>query len=504
MVYIIEDDYRLKRAPDIEEMQPFWKQVSIIVEGGKAVRKAGREFLPQFPDEKAEQYELRLKNSKFTNIFRDISEGLASKPFEKDITVEDSILEDGDKKNNTIPVPKEISDFIKDVDGEGNNLTNFAGDVFFNGIVYGIHWIFVDFPESTDELLSVADAKEKNLKPYWFNILGKNVLEVRRDASKSKKRIVYFRYQEPSFDEENKKIREYILERDEKGEERVKYEVFKVEKDEYGIEKTVSENSGYMSISYIPVVPFITGRRDGTSFKIHPPMEDAADLQEVLYRNESQLEYIKMLAGYPMLSTNGTKKPVGKDGKTIEKTKIGPGRILYGIPDDAGNGGNWKYLEPNANTMEFLKKDAEGMKTDLRELGRQPLTALSTQLTTTTTAIAAGKAKSAVSVWTLTLENVLSQCLKITMDWMNITQTKYEPTVVVYRGFDNVLDSSTDVQVLEFAVENNFISIETFLDEMKRRKILSPTFNKYNDTQKLLNQKSFDEDESEEITDILS
>ena len=88
---------------------------------------------------------------------------------------------------------------------------------------------------------------------------------------------------------------------------------------------------------------------------------------------------------------------------------------MYGAPNTNGTGGTWKYVEPSSNSLEFLKKDIDKTKTDLRELGRQPLTALSSQLTTVTTSIAAGKAKSAVTTWALALKDALENALYMTM-----------------------------------------------------------------------------------------
>lgn len=244
--------------------------------------------------------------------------------------------------------------------------------------------------------------------------------------------------------------------------------------------------NGEMSIGFIPVVPFITGRRDGNRFKFYPVMKDAANLQIKLYQNESALEYIKVLACYPMLATDGIKPKLAADGKP-DKIAVGPGRVLYGCELKNGGGGTWKYVEPNANSLEFLKKDIDKTKTDLRELGRQPLTALSSQLTTVTTSIAAGKAKSAVTTWALALKDTLENALYITMLWdkKEIPDNK-QPEVYVYTGFDNVLEDGSDLEELGKARERHDISQETYWEELKRRKILSAEFTAERERERLL------------------
>lgn len=479
----VDSDKILKRSPDIETMVPYWNKVSAILEGKDAIKQGGTDFLPQFPNETNADYDFRLEVGKFTNIYKDVVEGLATKPFQDEIS-----LVGGDD------IPQELIDFIEDVDGCGNNLTTFAGLTFFNSINYAIDWIFIDYPTVQDPFaVTIADAKKMNLKPYWRHILGKNVLNVQTEMVGSKEIVTYFKYQEPTFGDEPLKVREFIKTLDGK----IKWNLWieKLNSVEKKTEFTLADE-GFMTIDFIPVVPFATGRRDGHTFKFYPPMQDTADLQITLYQNESALEYIKILACYPMLATDGIKPKIDQTGKP-QKIGVGPGRVLYGVPMENGNGGTWKYVEPNANSLEFLKKDIDKTKNDLRELGRQPLTALSTQLTTITTSIAAGKAKSAVTTWALGLKDALENALVITLKWMN---KDYEPEVNVYTGFDDVLENGSDLEQLGKARERGDISLESYWEELKRRKVLSPEFNAERERKRLLDDIPADDslDTSEE------
>jgi len=457
----------LTRTADIAAMVPYWDKVTCLVEGLDAVRAATTDFLPKFPEEKQDDYNFRLSYSKYTNVYRDVLEGLATKPFEEEVS-----LIGGES------IPAEAYDFIEDVDGCGNNLTMFSALTFFNGINYAIDWIFVDYPTvDPSVVISREQAKKQNLKPFWTHVLAKNILEVRTDNIGSKEVINYIRIFEPAVNKTPDRVR--IFNRSDEG--IVTWKLFeKTKKEEF-----VLIEEGTLSIDTIPLVPFITGRRDGRSFKFFPPMRDACDLQITLYQEESGLEYIKTMSAYPMLAANGMRPQKGPDGKTIEKVGIGPMRVLYGLPGDSGQNGEWKFIEPNANSMEFLKKDVDKTKQDLRELGRQPLTALSTQLTTVTTAIAAGKARSAVSAWALGLKDCLKNALIITMKYMNLS---YKPEVNVYTGFDNVLDDGTDLEALDKARARGDLSLETFLAEFKRRKVLSPEFRFEEESKRILNE----------------
>ena len=468
MVFDMTKKNLLKRSPDIETMVPYWEKVSDILEGTQAIKNGGVKYLPKFPDENINDYEFRLTVGKFTNIYRDVTEGLASKPFQDEI----SLL--GAEKR-----PKELIDFAEDVDGFGSNLTTFAALTFFNAINYGIDWIFIDYPTvQNPDNVTIAEAKQRNLKPFWVHILGKNVLDVKTRMQGSKQIITYFRCQEPGYGDEPMHVREFI-----ETENGIEWKLYVKITNDKGEDEFIVVEEGMLSIDFIPVVPFITGRRDGNSFKIYPPLSDAADLQITLYQNESALEYIKVLACYPMLATDGT-PPKGTDGKP-KKLRTGPNTVMYGVEKSNGDGGTWHYVEPQANSLEFLQKNIDKTKNDLRELGRQPLTAMSTQLTTVTTSIAAGKAKSAVTAWSYGLKDALENALLITMKWMGID---YEPEINVYTGFDNVLDDGSDIEELGKARERGDISVETYWDELKRRKILSPEFDIEEERKRLLDE----------------
>ena len=484
---VIEKNPLLQRAKDMEEMLPYWDMTDTIVKGSKAIKAARETYLPKFPDEQTGDYNFRLQMAKFTNIYRDVLEGLSSKPFEEEITV----------IKGTEDIPSFVTDFVEDVDGFGSNITTFASLTFFNGINSAIDWIFVDHPSAEGTLnMSVSEARKKNIKPFWTHVLGRNVYEVKTKMVGSKKEIYYFRLFEPSSDGvKANHIRVFELVNDV-----VTWTLYEEVKDAKKTEDQVKEiSSGVLSVPVIPFVPFTTGRKDGNTFAFAPPMLDAADLQITLYQDESGLQHIKAMAGYPMLAANGMKPAMSADNKTPKKVSIGPMRVLYGIPDGNGGHGEWKFIEPNANSMEFLKKDIAATKQDLRELGRQPLTALSAQLTTVTTSIAAGKAKSAVTAWALGLKDSLQNALIITAMYVG---SEYKTEVNIYTGFDNVTDDGSDLDALNAARDRGDLSQQTYWQEYKRRKVLSPEFNAEDEERRLFEEIPVEEYEDETLTQL--
>jgi hypothetical protein len=236
-----------------------------------------------------------------------------------------------------------------------------------------------------------------------------------------------------------------------------------------------------MDIDEIPLVPFFTGRRNGKTWKFDPPLRAAADLQLHLYRQESGLNYATTLTAYPMLSASGVKPERDASGN-IKPIPTGPNVVLWAPPTAEGVSGSWKYVEPSSNSLEFLARYIDKIISNLRELGRQPLTATSSNLTSVTTAFAAGKSKSAVKAWALSLKDALENAMRITAKWMN---SEYEATVSVYTEFDDFVDGK-DYEALISARQNKDISLETFWEEMQRRGLLSVMFTSDREKQRLL------------------
>lgn len=469
----VEMDRMLQRSSDIASMVPYWDQVLDITGGIRTMRAASTTYLPMFVDEEKASYQYRLKCTKMTNVFRDIVEGLAAKPFEHEVT-----LPDGEDTDDTAP-PEDIVTFTENVDGAGNNLTVFSGLAFFNAIRDAVTWIFVDNPVFDRETIRTkADEKAANIRPYWSHVLAKNVIEVKSIMNGSNETITYFKVLEPGKPDH---IREFT---------RVGnvvtwalYEKRLEWRQLDGGEQTqfFQVGNGTLAIDTIPFVPIITGRRNGRTWAFDPAMLDAADLQVDLYQQESALKYIGQLAGYPMLAGNGIKPP--KDAKgNPEKLAVGPGRVLYSPADGNGNVGSWAYVEPGAQSMTFLASNIEATKQDLRELGRQPLTAQSGNLTVITTAVAAGKARTAVGAWALGLKDALENAFVITAKYLAI---KYDPVVDVFTDFDEFIDGK-DSETIIAAVNGKVISRKTARFELKRRNILSADFNEEAEQKELL------------------
>lgn len=445
------------RAADMDRMEPYWCLSDDLVNGIESVRTVGEKYLPRFPHETTDNYKFRLNHTTvMTNIFADIVESLSNKPFERETRLV------GEN------VPSSFETFVEDVDGSGNSLSVFASQHFYYGVKSGLDWIFIDYPErdTSQGAPTMVEAAQAALRPFWSRVLARNVLEVRSKFIGAREELTFVRVMEPG-----KPNRVRILRRDDAAV--ITWELW-VKTDNWNDTlKTfyVLERTGTMAIDEIPMVPFFTGRRNGKEWSFDPPLRAAADLQIHLYRQESGLNYATTLTAYPMLSASGVKPERNPDG-SIKPIPTGPNVVLWAPPSSEGVAGSWKYVEPSSNSLVFLAQYIDKIISNLRELGRQPLTASSSNLTTVTTAFAAGKSKSAVKAWALGLKDALENALRITAKWMD---ESYEPEVNVYTEFDDFVDGK-DYDALRAARDGRDISQVTYLEEMQRRGLLSSEF----------------------------
>ena len=462
-----EVDTMLLRSHDSREMLEYWELTDTLIEGITELREAGEKYLARFPAETADNYKFRLKHTTtMTNIFADIVESLSVKPFEKETTLV------GEN------IPQELVDFSENVDGSGNNLSVFASNYFYNAVKSSLAWLFIDYPVVPDSVKNLADAKAAKLRPFWSIVLAVNVLEARSQFITSREELTYVRIFEPGKPDHVR-----VLQRRDDGV--IEWLLYQKTDKWNEVEKTFFQlkDSGILAIDEIPMVPFFTGRREGKSFEFDPPLRAAADLQLHLYRQESGLNYTTTLTAYPMLSGNGV-KPDRDESGNIKPIQTSPGTVLYAPPSADGTVGSWRYIEPSSNSLVFLSGYIKDIILNLRELGRQPLTASSSNLTTVTTAFAAGKSKSSVKAWALMLKDALENAYRITAKWMAID---YAATVTVYTEFDEFVDGK-DYDALRAARDNGDISQETFWEECKRRGLFSEEFSAERETARLLKE----------------
>lgn len=458
-------------SSDYRAAEAYLAMIAAITGGVKTMREAGTAFLPQFQAEQLDDYKRRLKNARLTNVFMDIVDNLSMRPFQEPTKLSDQSTQ-------------RFKDFAEDVDARGDDLNTFAAKSFRSALEDGITWVLVDHTKDVPEGASVAQEREMGARPYWTQYKAADVLAVYSERINGVERIVEARLREVSverdgFDE--KTIERVRVFRHYKDMTMPEWEVWRkkesVASSQGGgaSEWELEEGPTALSIDVIPLVPIVFGQRDGNGWRVDPPLRDAAYLQIELYQQENGLKNVRTLTAFPMLAGNGMEPELGEDGSP-KPIAVGPNAVLFGGRSaDGSAAGSWTFVEPSGQSLTFLREDIKDTIRELRELGRQPLTAQSGNLTVITTAVAAQKGNTAIQAWAGMLSSALVSCFEMTAKWLNLADFTAE--VMVYDDFDLGLDDQSAEQVFKLmTADPPLISREAGLQEYKRRGILGPQY----------------------------
>jgi len=342
-------------------------------------------------------------------------------------------------------------------------------------------------PNEDGSPLSLKQEQLQGLRPYWVHIPAKRVLAVYTDVVAGQELFVHARIREDvtkraGFEEvciERIRVlnREPVVDAFDRivGYAPATFEVYERETtDGKSGSDWVIVDSGPITIGVIPLAPFITGRRKGGSWRFVPPLRDAAFLQVEHYQQETALKSIKELTAFPMLAGNGVTPEM--EGGRPKAVPVGPRSVLYAPATPTGNSavvGEWIFIEPSAESLKFLAEDVKNTEQQLRELGRQPLTAQTGNLTVVTTAFAAQKGNSAIQAWALNLKDALEQAFVLTAMWLKEAAA---PTVRVFTDFGIDMDDDKGIDSLNAARKARDLSRLTYWEEMQRRNVLSADF----------------------------
>lgn len=469
-------------SSDYAAMLPFWDMVDALLGGAEAIRDGGDTYLPKFPNESQADYDYRLANSKFTNLYADIVSNLAAKPFAEKMTVD---AEAGDR----------FAKLAENIDGRGNNLHVFASELFFGGINYAIDWILVDYTK-VPAGLNLGAERQIGARPYWVRIPAKRMLAVYTGTVGGAEVVVHARLREDYI--ERKGFEEVAVQRirifdrepivDAEGQVvsygPATFEVLEKRTTARGVSAWEIVDAGPITLGVIPLVPFITGRRLDGSWRLTPPMKDAAYLQVEHYQQETKLKCAADRTAFPLLAAEGVDPAVDASGKPLP-ISISPGSVVYApMHGDSGNHGEWNFKEPSATSLKFLADQIAVTEQQMRELGRQPLTATS-GITVVSAAYAGQKASSAVQAWAWGLQDALEQAFVLTAMWLKVSAA---PRVKVFTDFALEIGDDKGPETLTKMRDGGDLSQETLWTEMKRRNILSADFDPDEERDRLIEE----------------
>lgn len=477
-------------------MLPYWRMVDAILGGVDALRHASgtvsvpgpqvpyenlrslrsrgyysipeSPYLPKFENESSADYLRRRLTAPLTNIYADVSDNLSAKPFAKELQLEED-------------APDDLVDLAEDIDGQGNSMHVFAAEAFKKAIDKAIHWILVDYTRMPARA-TLADEREMNARPYWVHIPAERLLSVYSVFFAGKEHIVYARIYEPCTEREGfgekhyRRVREFEREMFQDGYGKIiaigtpSWRLWEEQEEAGGKKNWNVVDEGVLTVGIIPLVPCITGKRDGMTWRLCPPLRDLAHMQIEEFQQESNLKHSKEMTAFPVLVAEGVAQPKNADGDDIV-VPVGPGVVLFAPPDAEGDHGTYKFLEPAATSLTFLQSDLERHRTEMRNLGKQPMA--TANLTVVTTANVSMKASSAVQAWAILFKDALEVAWEYTCLWMKRDDA---PGVMIHTDFGIELAQDKELSELRELEKQGILAKEEVAIEFKRRGVLRDGF----------------------------
>lgn len=429
-----------KTLPAVDEMRQDWAIVEALMGGTRAMRKAGKSFLPQWPKEEPVAYKARLDTSTLLPALSETVQNMTGRVFADPIAI-------------TEDVPEQIKEMTGDFDLQGNNLQVWAQSLFSGGLSHGIFHVLVDYPQ-TEGLKTKADEKSAGVRPYAVIIKPGQVLGWRSANKGGEQVLTQFRYMECVEVDDGQfgtksvdQIR--VLEPG--------YWATYIESDDgNGAKEWTISGEGLTSLDVIPLATFYTKR---TGFlTATPPLLELANMNIKHWQSQSDQDNIMHIARVPMLAVIGLEEG--------EKITVGIGAATI-LPKDC----DMKWVEHTGKAIEAGRTSLLDLVEDMRLAGAKLLQKeKQTVKTASQSEEEAAQEMSPLQTMAGQLEDALDQVLQYFALWMKLEDGGH---VKVKGNFDVDFSPETTMPFLLSLNKARILSDQSLFEEVQRRGLLS-------------------------------
>lgn len=433
-----------KRSKASEAMIQALSGARALMGGSRAMREAGKKFLPKFDAESQEAYEARLKSSWLFNGYRKTVRDMTGRVFDKPIELVDG--------NDT------LIEWAENIDLAGNDLSTFARQVFEDGFGgAGISYIMVDAPPR-DATVTRAQAQAMNLRPYLVHLRAEDVLGWQARSIDNVMTLTQLRILETvtetdpkdEFAEiEIKQVR--VLDKLESG---VQIRIYReTDKNEW----VLFDEPGLTGLDEITVAPFYANRSG--YFMGSPVMDDLADVNIAHWQSQSDQRNILHFARVPILHASGRNE---EDGSIV----ISSATAVTSSDPEA----RLEWVEHSGAAIGAGRQDLKDLEFQMEAFGLQLLVNKPGGQSATGEMLDAKKETSTLAM----TADQLQDALELALGWM----AEYgglgdiSPSVTVNKDFGVSVISAQEMLAMLQAVNTGNLSRDTFLSELARRGFL--------------------------------
>lgn len=429
-----------KQSAAVAEMSVHWPLIRALLGGTAEMRKAGKTYLPRWPNEDQQSYDARLKVATLFPAFKRTVEVLAGKPFSKPLTIGDD-------------VPAKIKAWCEDIDMQGRNLHAFAASQCEEALRPGLSGILVDYPK-TEGVRTIAEEAAAGVRPYFVHILAENILGCRSQRVNGAEVITQLRLLECVAEEDG--------EFEEKEIEQVRvlrpgnWRVFRKKKTEQG-EKWILHEEGVTTLQKVPFVP-VYGQRTGF-MRAMPPLLEMAYMNCKHWQSQSDQDTLLHVARVPILAI------IGVDDENFKLT-VGASAAVK-LPTD----GDMKFVEHTGKAIEAGRLSLLDLEDQMRQAGAELLVIKPGNITESQTLADNEQGMCALQRIVNDLEDAIDAALQLMAEWVGEGQGGH---VEVFKDFGVATLAEASAEILQKMNATGSLSNQTLFEEMQRRGMIRP------------------------------
>ena len=453
--YLGGGDNPFSKTRAVLDMTKGWEIMKAVTLGTEYLRENSQAFLPLEPREDYDAYLSRVNRAVFSPYTQRLIRAATGLILRKPITI--------------IGDPYWTDVFVKDVDGCGSDLDEYARRSLICALTYGHSNTLVDFPAPTGAI-SLAEERNQNRRPYWIEVDPANIYGWRLDREVNYGKLIQVRIAEKAVvpdGEFGEKVYEQI-----RVIEPGKYRIYRKKettKDMYTQNEEFAGNfdspaneqeyeileSGEFSLGEIPLVTVYAGKTDTMTSK--PPLLDIAYLNLAHFQRQADLIHSLHVASQPLLVMEGWD----------DQTKDMAISVNYAMATQPGN--KVYYVEPAASAFEAQAAEIQELQLQMATLG---ISTLSQQKFVAESADARRldrvDTNSMLSMVSLDLEQKMQKAFNLSADYLGLEP----PEIKISRDFDIDRLIGQDITALTSLFDQQVIDREEFRDILVQGEVL--------------------------------
>jgi hypothetical protein len=439
------------RSPAVDAMAQHWPLVEALLGGTSAMRAAKTQFLPKWPNEDQESYDMRVGTATlFPALARTISV-MGGKPFSKQLVLSEE-------------TPEQIAEWLENADMQGNNLHSVLSDVFSECLGFGVCGILVDHGRKPDEVRTKEQEAQLGLRPYLVFIRHHQILGWKAERRNGALMLTQLRLAECLEEPDGAygiKYRQRV-----RVLEPGRFELW--QEGEKKDDAWFLVDEGTTTLGIIPFVPFYgkkLGLMEGVS-----PLLDLAHLNVKHWQSQSDQDTIIHVARVPILALIGAEQgiPDGKGGMTPGTQLTVGAKSAVSLPV----GGDMKFVEHSGAAIDAGAKSLEALEAQMVTTGAELLVVKPGEAKSATQSNNEAEAnKSDLQRMVENAEDAADQVLQLMAMWVG---EQDGGNVTLFKDFGAGSLSDASAQLVLSMQQGGLITKETALKEMQRRGTISP------------------------------